>query len=72
MTAGNVLVNDTVRIRVRFIDIDPATGNEIEISPTLVNVNIFDSEDTIVETGQAQAVSGSTSSYYYNFCWHIP
>jgi len=67
MTAGNVLVNDTVRIRVRFIDIDPTTGDEIEISPTLVTVNIFDSEDAIVETGQAQAVSGSTSSYYYDF-----
>jgi hypothetical protein len=67
MTAGNVLVNDTVRIRVRFIDIDPTTGDEIEISPTLVTVNIFDSEDVVVETGQAQAVSGSTSSYYYDF-----
>lgn len=67
MTVGNVLVNDTVRIKVRFIDIDPTTGDEIGISPTLVTVNIYNSEDVLVQTGQAQAVAGSTSSYYYDF-----
>lgn len=72
MTVGNILINDTIRIRVRFIDTDPITGDEIEVSPTSVAVNVFDSKDVTVETGDAQAVSGSTSSYYYDFTPDLP
>ena len=67
MTIGNVLVNDTVRIKVKFVDVDPNTGDQISISPTLVNVTVYDSNDESVATSVAIAVSGSTSDYYYDF-----
>ena len=40
MTTNNVLVNDTVRIKVKFVDINNATGAQILVSPTSVLVTI--------------------------------
>jgi hypothetical protein len=67
MAIGNVLVNDTVRIKVKFIDTDPNTGEQVDISPVLVTVTVYNSDDEVVTTSTATAVSGSTSDYYYDF-----
>jgi len=65
MTVGNVLVNDTVRIKVRFIDTDPATGGQIDVSPSTVSVKIYDSDDT--EIVSTSATSLTSSQFYYDY-----
>lgn len=65
MTVGNVLVNDTVRIKVKFIDTDPTTGDQINVSPIAVSVKIYDSDNVeIVSTSATQLTS---SEYYYDY-----
>ena len=65
MTIGNVLVNDTVRIKVRFIDTDPNTGGQIDVSPVSVAVKIYDSDD--VEVVSTTATSLTASQFYYDY-----
>lgn len=65
MTINNVLVNDTVRIKVKFVDVDPTNGSQTEVSPVAVLVNIKDSNNnTIIST---TATSLTSSQYYYDF-----
>lgn len=65
MTTQKVLVNDTVRIRVRFVDIDPNTLEEVDIEPVNVLINITDSanEEIVSEDAEPQ----TASSFYYDF-----
>ena len=67
MTTG-VLVNDTVRIKVKFVDINPATGAQVPVTPTAVVVVIKKSDNTTIIT-QNITTSGkiSDSEYYYDF-----
>lgn len=65
MTVGNVLVNDTVRIKVRFIDTDPATGGQIDVNPLAVSVKIYNSDD--VEIVSTTATSLTPSQFYYDY-----
>ncbi len=65
MTVGNVLVNDTVRIKVRFVDIDNATGEQVDVSPTLVAVRVYDSNN--VQIVNTTATSLTASQYYYDY-----
>lgn len=58
--ANTVLVNDTVKITVRFID-----GNQQEVTPSDVIVNIVDSQGETVTAPTVNEVSGS--EYYINF-----
>jgi len=60
-----VLVNDTVRIKVRFVDTDPETGLQVDVEPSTVQVSIYDSEDTLIIT--ASATESTASQYYYDF-----
>jgi len=62
---SNVLVNDTVRIKVKFIDYNPATQQQEPVSPTSVNVIIKNSDD--VQIVSASATSITSSEYYYDF-----
>lgn len=65
MAIGNVLVNDTVRIRVKFIDTDPSTGEQFDVSPLAVTVTITDSENNqVVSTTPIQQ---APSEYYYDY-----
>jgi len=65
MTSSNVLVNDTVRIKVRFVDVDPSTGAQQEVEPVSVAVSIFDSDNnTVVSSNATQLTS---SQYYYDY-----
>lgn len=67
MTTG-VLVNDTVRIKVKFVDINPVTGAQVPVTPTTVVITIKKSDDSIL-LSQNITVSGkiSDSEYYYDF-----
>lgn len=64
--SSSVLVNDTVRIKVKFVDVDPNTGEQESVSPSSVIVNIekIDGEDIITN---AFAISINSSEYYYDF-----
>lgn len=63
--SNSVLVNDTVRIKVKFVDINSLTGQQVEVSPTSVLVVIKDVNDSpIVNT---TATSITSSEYYYDF-----
>lgn len=63
--SNSVLVNDTVRIKVKFFDTDPQTGDQIEVTPTSVSVDIEDAGGQSVLTGNATQLT--SSEYYYDF-----
>ena len=65
MSTDRVVVGDTVRITVKFKDID-ANGNEIELSPTVnPQVVIRNSSNVIVVTDTSSQVSSSV--FYYDY-----
>ena len=63
--SSSLLVNDTVRIKVKFVDINSSTGEQVEVSPVSVLVVIEDENDLPVVSGSASALS--SSEYYYDF-----
>lgn len=65
MSTEKILVNDTVRIRVKFVDTDPTTGEQVDIYPVAVNVKIYDSDNT--ELISDTATSLSPSVFYYDY-----
>jgi hypothetical protein len=67
MTESNVLVNDTVRIRVKFVDKDPITGVQSDVSPDYVTVTIFDSNNNPVPPTPTNATPITSSEYRYDF-----
>ena len=65
MSTDQIVANDTVRITVKFKDID-SNGDEIDLSPVPpVAVLIKDSSGATVESGNATSVSASV--YRYDF-----
>jgi len=65
MTVGNVLVNDTVRIKVRFVDINSSTGEQFDVAPLSVSVRVYDSNN--VQIISTTATSLSPSQFYYDY-----
>jgi hypothetical protein len=65
MTSNNVLINDTVRVTVKFVNIDTVTGDPVEISPTSVSVTVKDGSNSVVTTASATQLSSSV--WYYDF-----
>lgn len=63
--SNSVLVNDTVRIKVKFFDTDSQTGDQIEVSPTSVSIEIEDSDGATILTGSATELT--SSEYYFDF-----
>lgn len=63
--SNSLLVNDTVRIKVKFVDINSVTGEQVEVSPTSVSVSIEDADDDVVASGSATSLT--SSEYYYDF-----
>jgi len=61
---ANILVNDTVRLKVKFIDVD-ISGNQVEVSPVSVSMSITDSGNVIIIAATPTALSGS--EYYYDY-----
>lgn len=64
MSTDRVVVSDTVRVTVKFKDID-SNGLEVELSPNTVSVTIKNSSGaTIISTS---ATSSTSSIYYYDY-----
>ena len=63
--SNSVLVNDTVRIKVKFIDIDSATGDQVEVSPVSVYVAVENSSGTQLVSTSATSIS--SYEYYYDY-----
>ena len=64
--SSSVLVNDTVRIKVKFVDVDPSTGEQQSVSPSSVLVNIEEADGHDV-VSNAYATAINSSEYYYDF-----
>lgn len=66
MSSTNVLVNDKVRIKVKFVDIDSTTGTQFEVEPVPpVAVVVKDVNGNLIESGNATALTAST--YFYDY-----
>lgn len=65
MALNNVLVNDTVRIKVKFLDQD-YSGNQVDATMASVKVTIVDINETLI-VNDANATSTSASEWYYPF-----
>lgn len=65
MTSNNVLINDTVRVTVRFININQVTGEPVEVEPTSVTVVVKDSNNSTVVSSAATSLTSSI--WYYDF-----
>jgi len=59
-----IYVNDTVRFRVKFIDID-ASGNEVEVEPISVLFKLFDSNNNLILSTTPNSLT--ESEYYYEY-----
>lgn len=59
-----IYVNDTVRFRVKFIDVD-ASGNEVEVEPVSVLFKLFDSNNNLILSATPTALTDS--EYYYEY-----
>lgn len=65
----DILVNDTVRLKVKFIDTN-ANGDQIEVSPISVLINIKKSNDQVIVSVTPTAIT--SSQFYYDFTPSIP
>jgi hypothetical protein len=65
MLNNTVLVNDKVRIKVKFVDVNNVSGAQILVSPTSVLVTIYKSDNTQLISTTATALT--SSEYYYDF-----
>ena len=65
MSAANVLVNDTVRIKVHFVDINSTTNAQVDVNPVSVIVRIYNSSDQQVISASATSLTSST--FYYDY-----
>lgn len=63
--SNSVLVNDTVRIKVKFIDINSTTGEQVEVSPVSVQVVVENSTGTQLISTTATSIS--SYEYYYDY-----
>jgi hypothetical protein len=60
-----ILINDTVRIKVKFIDVNSITGEPVDVHPVSVHVVIKNAINySVVDTS---APSLTSSEYYYDF-----
>lgn len=66
---ANILVNDTVRLKVKFIDVD-TSGNQVEVFPVSVSMSIADSSNAIVISATPTPLSGS--EFYYDYTPSTP
>lgn len=69
MSSSNILVNDTVRLKVKFLDQD-SNGGQVQASMSTVAVQIVNSSEQTIVSTTATLLSGS--EYYYNFTPTLP
>lgn len=65
MSISPIMVNDTVRLKVKFIDVDPDTGDQTEVSPVSVSLTVDDSSGN--EVLIATPTQLTSSEYYYDY-----
>jgi hypothetical protein len=65
MSIYPIMINDTVRLKVKFIDIDPETGEQTEVSPVSVSLTIDNSAGQ--EVLSTTPVQLSSYEYYYDY-----
>lgn len=61
---ANILVNDTVRLKVKFIDID-TEGNQIEVAPASVLMTISNSNNEVIISTEPTPLS--LYEFYYDY-----
>lgn len=72
--SNNIVVDDSVKITVKFVDID-SNGNQVEVSVDSIILDIIKSDGTIASVNSSeiiQLVAGNNSSFYYIFTPTIP
>lgn len=62
----NVVVNDSVKLTVKFKDID-SNGNEVSVNVDSITLEIKRSSGVLIAVNQGDIVSVSSSIYYYIF-----
>lgn len=67
----NVVVNDSVKLTVKFKDID-SSGNDVDVAISSISLDIKKSDGTSLAVDQNQIISVSSSVYYYVFTPTIP
>ena len=65
MSISPIMINDTVRLKVKFIDIDPETGEQTEVSPVSVTLTIDNSAGQ--EVLSATPTQLNSYEYYYDY-----
>ena len=65
-TTPTILVNDTVRLKVKFINTDPQTGEQVDVTPSSVSLKIYDSTDTEIASF---VPTGSLSEYSKDYAF---
>lgn len=70
MNTINVLVNDTIRITVKFVDINNITGEQTEVDPATVSVVVKDSDGNTIRT--ENATKQAFAIWYYDFLPTVP
>lgn len=67
--SNNIVVDDSIKISVKFIDID-SNGDQVEVEVDSVELEITKSDGTIIPVDSGDIIPitvGSTSGYYYIF-----
>lgn len=65
MSISPIMINDTVRLKVKFIDIDPETSEQTEVSPVSVTLTIDNSAGQ--EVLSATPTQLNSYEYYYDY-----
>ena len=65
--SNSVLVNDKVQIKVKFVDNNPVTGEQINVSPAVVTVTVKDYLNALVNPTLYPLTSVSGYEYYIEF-----
>jgi len=70
MFNSSIYINDSVRLKVRFFDTDPITGDSIVVSPIVVQIRILNSSSEVVLNDLVTSVVGD--EYYYDYTFVNP
>ena len=67
MTLSSIIINDKVRLNVKFVDTDPATGQQINISPIEGGVTLIIKDPDNLVVSNTTPVALTSYEYYFDF-----
>jgi hypothetical protein len=70
MFNSSIYINDSVRLKVRFFDTDPITGDSVVVSPIVVQISILNSSSEVILNDLVTSVVGD--EYYYDYTFVNP